>query len=72
MGYKQHSIGLIIRLVLILAVMMCVSLSGRFFEPGQLVFTYLVFATLLIVLTIELYYFLNRILKEIITISWII
>lgn len=64
MAYKTHTLGLIIRLILILAVMMCIPLASSHVEPGQLIFTYLVLALILIILTVELASFLNRTLRE--------
>jgi nitrogen fixation/metabolism regulation signal transduction histidine kinase len=64
MAYKQQTIGLIIRLALILAVMMCIPLATTYVESGQLFFTYLAVAMLLIALTSELIFFLNRINRE--------
>lgn len=43
---------------------MCVPLCISLMEPGQLIFTLLVVGLLLIALTLELYYFLNRTLRE--------
>lgn len=64
MVYKQHTFLLVLRLLLILAVMMGFPFVGRFMDPGQLVFTYLLLAIVLILLVIELYFFLNRTLRE--------
>jgi nitrate/nitrite-specific signal transduction histidine kinase len=64
MVYKQHSIWLIIRLSLILGTMMCFPLTISLVEPGQQFFTLLVIALVMIALIFELYYFLNRTLRE--------
>lgn len=64
MVYKKHSIWLIIRLSLIFGTMMCFPLTINLVEPGQQIFTLLVIALVLIALILELYYFLNRALRE--------
>jgi len=64
MVYKRYSIWLILRLILILGVMMCVPLCISLVEPGQLIFTLLVLGLVLIALTLELFYFLNRTLRD--------
>lgn len=53
-------------MLLILGVMMCIPFAGKFVEPGQLFFTYLVIALVLAGLIVELYYFLNRTVKELV------
>lgn len=64
MVYKRHTVHLILRLILILTVMMSIPFVGRFTEPNQLVFTYLVIAVVLAALSAELYFYLNRTIRE--------
>lgn len=64
MVYKQHSIWLIIRLFLILGIMLCIPLTISLVDPGQQFFTLLVIAFILIAQAFELYFFLNRTLRE--------
>ena len=64
MVYRQHFIWLIVRLLLILGVMMCVPLATSLMGSDQLFFTLLVIGIVLISLSLELYYFLNRTLRE--------
>lgn len=63
MDYR-HTIWLIVRLILILAVMMSIPLASSFVESNQLIFTYLVIALILIFQVIELVFFLNRSNRE--------
>jgi nitrogen fixation/metabolism regulation signal transduction histidine kinase len=46
--------------------MMCIPFVGRFAEPNQLFFTYMVIAVILGSLTMELYFFLNRTIRELV------
>ena len=64
MVYRQHFIGVIVRLLLILGVLMCVPLATSLVGSDQLFFTLLVIGIVLISLSLELYYFLNRTLRE--------
>lgn len=64
MVFRQHFIWLIVRLLLILGVMMSVPLCISLIEPGQLFFTMMVIGLVLLALVLELYYFMNRTLRE--------
>jgi two-component system nitrogen regulation sensor histidine kinase NtrY len=65
MGFNRYRILLAVRLLIILGVMWIFPFAGRIAEPNQLVFTYLVSGLILLILVIELYFFLDRPLKEV-------
>jgi two-component system nitrogen regulation sensor histidine kinase NtrY len=64
MVYRRHFIGLLLRLIVILGVMVCVPLCISLAETGQLIFTLLVIGLILVALVLELYFFMNRTLRE--------
>jgi nitrogen fixation/metabolism regulation signal transduction histidine kinase len=64
MVYRRHFIGMILRLFVILGVMVCVPLCISLVEPGQLIFTLLVIGLMLVALVLELYFYMNRTLRE--------
>jgi two-component system nitrogen regulation sensor histidine kinase NtrY len=64
MVYRRHYLWLIVRLLIILGIMMCVPLCISLVEPGQLVFTLLVIGLSLVAFVLELYFFMNRTLRE--------
>lgn len=64
MAYRRYFIGLILRLLVILGVMVCVPLCISLAEPGQLIFTLLVIGLILVALVLELYFYMNRTLRE--------
>ena len=64
MAYKQNTLFLVLRLMVILAVMMTIPFLTRFIERDQLIFTYIVIALILGVLVFELIRFTNRSNRE--------
>ncbi len=64
MVYKQNTLFLVLRLLLILAVMMTIPFLTRFIEKDQLIFTYIVIALILGILVFELIRFINRSNRE--------
>ena len=64
MVYRQNTLFLVIRLMVILAVMMTIPFLTRFIETGQLIFTYIVIVLILGVLIFELFRFTNRSNRE--------
>jgi nitrogen fixation/metabolism regulation signal transduction histidine kinase len=60
MAYRRNTLLLTGRLVIILAVMLCIPLAISLIEPDQLVFTFLFIFLCLVLLVIELFLFLNR------------
>lgn len=64
MVYRQHKWLLIGRLAVILGVMLCIPLAISLIEPDQLVFTFIVISLVLVLLSIELFIFLNRTNRE--------
>jgi nitrogen fixation/metabolism regulation signal transduction histidine kinase len=64
MVYKQNTMFLILRLILILAVMMTIPLLTRIIEEDQLIFTYIVIVLVLGTLVFELVRYTNRSNRE--------
>ena len=64
MVYKQSTLLLILRLIIILAVMMAIPLLTGFIEGDQLIFTYIVIALVLGILIFELIRYSNRSNRE--------
>jgi nitrogen fixation/metabolism regulation signal transduction histidine kinase len=64
MVYKQNTLFLVLRLMVILAVMMTIPFITTFIERDQLIFTYLVIALILGILVFELIRFTNRSNRE--------
>ena len=64
MIYKQNTLFLILRLMVILAVMMAIPFLTRFIEKDQLIFTYVVTVLILGVLIFELIRYTNRSNRE--------
>jgi len=64
MVYKQNTLFLVLRLMVILAVMMTIPFLTRFIERDQLIFTYIVIALILGILVFELIRFTNRSNRE--------
>lgn len=64
MVYKQNTLFLVLRLIMILAVMMVIPLLTRFIDRDQLIFTYIVIALVLGILVFELVRFTNRSNRE--------
>ena len=60
MVYKQNTLFLVLRLMVILAVMMAIPLVTGLIERDQLIFTYVVIALVLGILIYELVRFTNR------------
>ncbi len=64
MAYKQNTLFLVLRLMVILAVLMTIPFLTRFIERDQLIFTYIVIALILGILVFELIRFTNRSNRE--------
>ena len=64
MVYKQNTLFLVLRLMVILAVMMAIPFLTRFIEKDQLIFTYVVIVLILGVLIFELIRYTNRSNRE--------
>jgi nitrogen fixation/metabolism regulation signal transduction histidine kinase len=64
MVYKQNTLFLVLRLMVILAVMLTIPFIARFIERDQLVFTYIVIVIVLGILVFELIRFSNRSNRE--------
>ena len=64
MVYKQNTLFLALRLMVILAVMMAIPFLTRFIEKDQLIFTYVVIVLILGVLIFELIRYTNRSNRE--------
>ena len=64
MVYKQNTLFLVLRLMVILAVMMAIPFLTGFIEKGQLIFTYVVIVLILVVLIFELIRYTNRSNRE--------
>jgi nitrogen fixation/metabolism regulation signal transduction histidine kinase len=64
MVYKQNTMSLILRLILILVVMMTIPLLTRIIEGDQLIFTYIFIALVLGILIFELVRYTNRSNRE--------
>lgn len=64
MVYKQNTLFLVLRLVVILAVLMTVPFVTIFIERDQLIFTYIVIALVLGILVFELVRYTNRSNRE--------
>ena len=64
MVFKRNTLLLILRLVVILGVMMCIPLVTALIDPDQLLFTFLVIGLVLVLLIVELVFFLNRTNRE--------
>jgi nitrogen fixation/metabolism regulation signal transduction histidine kinase len=64
MVYRQNKLLLVLRLTVILAVVLCIPLAISLIEPEQLVFTFIVISLVLVLLSIELFIFLNRTNRE--------
>jgi len=64
MAYKQNTLFLVLRLIVILAVMMAIPFFTRFIEKDQLIFTYIVITLILGILVFELIRFTNRSNRE--------
>jgi two-component system nitrogen regulation sensor histidine kinase NtrY len=64
MVYKQNTLFLILRLMVILAVMLAIPFVTRFIESDQLIFTFIVIALVLAILVFELIRYINRSNRE--------
>ncbi len=64
MAYKQNTLFLVLRLMVILSVLMTIPFVTKFIERDQLIFTYIVIALVLGILVFELIRFTNRSNRE--------